>query len=327
MRLELHGPAYPSGERSLSMSSSHAGGSPHSSVLEVELLEGRCLLSTASYVSALYSNLLQRAGAPAEVAGWTAAINSGISPLQIAAAFINSPEFKTDLIVSDYQNLLGRQPSPAEIAGWFGQLQAGQGEFQVEAAFLGSGEFFAKQGNNVTTWLTAVYQNVLNRPVDPTGLAAWSQQLAAGGSRQDVALSIVNSGEALGRFVTVAYQDILKRNPSPDEVAAWVAALEAGLTPTQLLALISASPEFTAAQGGLDPIAPLPIVNPGPVDNFHHHMHPRGFNGGVGATGTGFTGGGFTGGFVGGFTGGGFTGGGFSGGGFSGGGSGGGSGS
>jgi len=240
----------------------------------------------------------------------------------VAVAFTNSTEYQTNLIVSDYHSLLGRQPSSTEVAGWLQQFQAGMSGFQVEAAFLGSGEFFARQGNDVKTWLNAVYHDALNRAVDAGGLASWSQQLAAGLSRQSAAIGIVASPEALGLFVTAAYQDLLKRTPAPTEVAGWVKALQAGLTPSVFLAEVAASAEFIVLQGGLDFInpEPVPIVVPVGVDTFFDpFLFPTGIGVGIGFSGSGFSGGGFTGG--------GFTGGGFTGGGFSGGGSGGGSGS
>ena len=49
------------------------------------------------------------------------------------------------------------------------------------------------------------------------------------------------------RFMTGLYYDLLYRVPQPADVAAWVNALNAGLTPTDIAARFSASPESQAS--------------------------------------------------------------------------------
>jgi hypothetical protein len=232
--------------------------------LQVEALEERCVLSTAEYVTGLYSSILHRSPAPAEVAGWVDTLNAGASPKDVALAFTTSPEYSTNMIRAEYNMFLGRQPAPVEAAGWLQQLQAGAGEKQVEASFLASNEFFSLQGDSALPWLTGVYEKALGRAPDPVGLNMWSQNLQAGISRAGVALAIVDSPEADSRLVSGVYQDLLRRNPDASGLATWVAKLQQGLPPSDLVALIASSDEFIGltAHGLLD----VPITPPVPVD-------------------------------------------------------------
>src|SRR5258708_37139930 len=102
---------------------SSSGSREDSARPQLEALEARCLPSSAAYVTALYSDLLHRTPAAAEVAGWVSTLNAGVSPSDVALAFTLSPEYLTNLIQADYKFFLGRQPAPTEVAGWLPQLQ------------------------------------------------------------------------------------------------------------------------------------------------------------------------------------------------------------
>jgi len=278
-----------------------SSGSIHYVSLEVEALEDRQVLSTASYVTGLYTTLLHRTPAPSEVAPWVTAIDAGVSPQAVALEITTSQEFENNLVVSDYQNILGRAPSPQEAAGWVTALQNGLTDQQLVSAFLGSSEYFQKAGGTNSAWLNGVYQVVLSRAPDAAGQAAWTQALQSGVALSSVAEAIENSPESLARIVTALYQGVLGRPVDPQGLASGIAALEKGMTPAQLESLLASSVEYINDHGGLDA-----VTQRFPADTYIYHpcVGPVGF---IGGTTAGFTGGGFTGG---GFTGGGFTGGG-----------------
>ena len=77
-------------------------------------------------------------------------------------------------------------------------------------------------------WLTAVYQDVLGRDVDPSGGAAWTMQLAQGISRQAVATSIQSSPEGTTRLVEEFYPQYLGRPADPIGLQSFVSNLSAG---------------------------------------------------------------------------------------------------
>jgi hypothetical protein len=229
--------------------------------LQLEVLEERCVPSTADYVTGLYTGLLHRNPTPVEVAAWVDDLNAGASPEEVALAFTDSVEYTTDVIRANYNLFLGRQPAPVEIAGWLQEVQSGADEKQIEAAFLGSDEFFSRHGRNASSWLTGVYHEVLGRAPDLGGLNHWDHQLQGGISRADVALAIVDSPEADSRLVAAAYLDLLRRHPDPSGLAASITELQQGLTPSELAAIIASSDEFIGltAHGGLDATTVLPV--------------------------------------------------------------------
>jgi hypothetical protein len=221
-------------------------------LLQVESLEERRVLSTAAYVSALYTTLLHRAPDAAGVASWASLIDQGaLSPAQVTSDFTTSAEFRTNLIEADYQQLLGRTPQPPEVAYWLTGLENGLPEGELASLFQGSAEYFQNHGGTAAGWLAGVYQDDLGRAPDAAGEATWLAGLQNGLPRQMVAAEIAASPEALARVVTAAYQNVLGRDPDPQGLAGWTASLARGLPPSQMLAAFAASPEFINAQGGL----------------------------------------------------------------------------
>jgi hypothetical protein len=236
--------------------------------LVIEHLEDRNLLATglgllagltdspsALLTTGFYYDLIGRAPAASEVSGWVSALQSGVSPYQEALAFTSSSEYQARLVTDDYWNLLKRGPSPAEVNGWIQALQSGVSEQLVEADFLSSPEYYQDHGSNPETWLTSLYQNVLDRTPSETELASWNQPLQNGASRGLVAMGFVDSPEAHSLEVASAYARLLGRNPDPAGLAGWVAAMSQGLTPSLLRADIAASSEYAADQT-LTPEAP-----------------------------------------------------------------------
>src|SRR5262249_7629586 len=136
-------------------------------------------------------------------------------------------------------------------------------------------------------WLTGVYQSVLGRTPDAGGLVTW-RQVVQGSSRDDVALDILNSMEALDRVVTRTYQEVLGRLPDAPGKTAWIALLGQGLPLSGFLAGLASSPEFIGrvAGGVLDvptPPAPGLVVEPQvvpvvPVDSFVVGVDDFGFD-------------------------------------------------
>jgi hypothetical protein len=234
----------------------------------VERLEDRCVLSTSTYVSGLYANLLHRSATAAEVAGWVNLIDGGAQPEQVTLAFTGSPEFQTNLIRTDYQAFLRREPTAGDVAFWLGQFQAGLREDQFEAVLLGSNEYFNAHGANGAGWVAGVFNDVLGRAPDGAALAHFNQGLAVPGLRNQAALTIVDSTEAHARVVAGIYEQLLLRPPDPAGASLWVNFLNQGMTPSQLVAVIAASPEFIArtSAGGLDvPTQFTPGLIPVPV--------------------------------------------------------------
>ncbi len=99
-------------------------------------------------------------------------------------------------------------------------------------------------------FLNALYEKVLNRPIDPTGLAELEAQMAAGATAEQIAYEIVTSPEAYDDLVTSWYQQFLGRAPDPNGLSSFVGALSGGATEEQVQADIIGSSEFFNDAGG-----------------------------------------------------------------------------
>ncbi|MFN4011288.1 MAG: DUF4214 domain-containing protein [Pannonibacter sp.] len=97
-----------------------------------------------------------------------------------------------------YQAAFARTPDTAGLGHNTRLVDNGLTIKDMSAAFIGSAEFIARYGQNTTdtTFITALYQNVLGRGPDSAGLAGWQQRLADGTwSRPDVLFGFSESAE------------------------------------------------------------------------------------------------------------------------------------
>jgi hypothetical protein len=95
-----------------------------------------------------------------------------------------------------------------------------------------------------------VYQDVLGRPAEPTGLTSWSDRLGQGDSPAEVAQFIAGSPEARARQVEDLYQALLGRSADPGGLAWAVDFLGTGGTLRGLRAAVLASEEYYQVRGG-----------------------------------------------------------------------------
>jgi lysophospholipase L1-like esterase len=219
--------------------------------LRIEHLEDRCVLSDASYVAGMYTDVLHRTASPADVASWVQVLAAGANPREVALGFVTSPEYRIDLVRAYYQRFLRRPADGPTLAVWVADLQAGLSPEQFAANLISSDEYFVLHGGNNGAWLQGVFQDVLGRPIGTLGALYWGQALNSS-SRLAVAYAIVRSPEGLSQIVNTAYLVLLKRPADPVGLGVWVNQMGQGLASDRLLADIARSPEYIALRGGLD---------------------------------------------------------------------------
>ncbi len=95
------------------------------------------------YVLGLYQDVLDRTPTPDEVAVWVTLLNDGASRNAVATVFLNSVEYRTELITSYYETFLQRTPDPGGLAVWLTAFQLGAKDQEVLAAIFGSPEGYA----------------------------------------------------------------------------------------------------------------------------------------------------------------------------------------
>jgi hypothetical protein len=197
------------------------------------------------FVTRVYQSLLSRAPDAAGLAAWSNAIDMGYSRAALALQIEQSPEYLGDRVDAIYQKLLHRAADPGGRAAFINFLTNGGTLEQMQAIIAGSDEYFQNRGGGqIDGFLNALYQDALNRPIDPSGLAADEQGLSHGMTRQQVASVVFSSPEYLQDTVTSYYQTYLNRPPDSGGLNAFVAAMEAGMTDQQVIADLLASPEF-----------------------------------------------------------------------------------
>ena len=103
-----------------------------------------------------------------------------------------------------YNASFKRLPDADGLDYWINQFSSGANSIRVVASsFLGSAEFAERYGSNVTNekFVNTLYQNVLGRAPDTSGLNYWLGQLNSGAeTRYEALLGFAESAENKALF-------------------------------------------------------------------------------------------------------------------------------
>jgi hypothetical protein len=125
------------------------------------------------FVTGLYTDLLGRAPDPVGLSVWVTALAQGVSPNQVALNFAFSAEREAIIITNDYVGFLGRLPEPGALNVWLTFEAEGFGRADVATQILASDEFFRDHSNIPSSFITGVYQDVLNRTPSQPEINIW----------------------------------------------------------------------------------------------------------------------------------------------------------
>jgi uncharacterized protein (TIGR03118 family) len=205
------------------------------------------LTQNQRFVGQVYQDLLRRSVDATGLTAWTSLLNQGMSRDQVVQDIESSLEFRTDQVTAIYNQFLHRGVDPSGLATFTNLLASGGTVEQVEALVVGSAEYFQNRGGGTNTgFLSALYQDGLNRAVDPIGQAVFGMALANGVTPGQVAAAVFGSLEFLQDTVQGFYQNLLHRAADPTGLNAFVSALQSGATDQQVIAAIAGSSEFFA---------------------------------------------------------------------------------
>jgi PKD repeat protein len=196
------------------------------------------------FVAAVFQDLLHR---PVDASGltfWASQLALGVSAPQVVQGIENSVEYRTDVVEALYTQYLHRAADSNGLATFVALLGNGGTDAQVAAAILGSQEYFQLHGNTNAGFLTALYQDTLNRAPDAMGLAAFTQELTGGTSPSQVAAEILSSSEYQQVLVQSLYEAHLHRAADSGGLAAFSASLQGGASVEAVIAALLGSPEF-----------------------------------------------------------------------------------
>jgi hypothetical protein len=97
------------------------------------------------FLTALYSDLLNRGLDPIGQQGWSAELAAGISPTRVALQVLSSAEAEQNLVSGWYMEFLRRPPDTIGLEGYTLALQNGAGDELVLMAILSSDEYYGRQ--------------------------------------------------------------------------------------------------------------------------------------------------------------------------------------
>jgi hypothetical protein len=114
----------------------------------------------------------------------------------------------------------------------------------VIRGFVTSAEYHARHPGSVA-YVSALYQDLLGRAADATGLANWVNQLAGGLTSQQLVQTLQTSAEGWQQAIQATYSGFLHRAADGGGDAFWLAQLLAGrATLSAMTAAILSSGEY-----------------------------------------------------------------------------------
>ena len=177
-------------------------------------------LSDTEYIKILYKTFLNREADAAGLKAWQNVLNDGLSRMHVFKGFAESDEFTricqsygiirgnasltaprdqnegvTKFVVRCYRKCLGREADENGLNNWCTEIISGKCTAKEAAyGFFFSDEFQKKNLTN-TEYVKTLYQVMMNREADTSGLNAWVKVLEKGKSRAAVFNDFGNSDE------------------------------------------------------------------------------------------------------------------------------------
>lgn len=244
--------------------------------LETTFADIPFVVNPEEMVQGLYQTVLSREAEEPEVRSWTnKLVTNEISAETLVKSFFKSKEFSSKELTDEefldivYQAVLGRKPDVTGKANWLSWLEKGATRDIILRQFIYSVEFrnccekygvtrivqedvpYSEKNVGVTSFVNRLYQVLLERAGEPSGLEYWCKLLLDKEMTGDqVARGFVESKEFVGRglsdeeYVTLLYKSILGREPDSDGKVNWVKALADGASRSAVYKGFSYSVEF-----------------------------------------------------------------------------------
>jgi Domain of unknown function (DUF4214)/Bacterial Ig-like domain (group 3) len=199
-----------------------------------------------AFICALYQDVLGRPADAAGLATFTGQLSAGTSRSTVAEELLTSTEYRQDLITSYYQQYLGRPADAGGIATFLTLFSQGASAGNIQAAIIGSAEFANRSGGSDGGFVAALYQDLLNRPVDAAGLATFTGQLATGTTRRAVVEELLTSTEYRSDLIASYYQTYLDRPADGGGISTFLGQFAQGASNDAVQAALLSSAEFYA---------------------------------------------------------------------------------
>ncbi|AWN41419.1 DUF4214 domain-containing protein [Methylobacterium durans] len=212
-------------------------------------------------VARLYHAVLARVPDALGLQAWVGAVDAGAKMSNVAGAFIASAEYEVaatgfsdrQFVEMLYHSVLGRAADTAGLQAWTGALDHGAGRTTIAESFTDSLEFQGAYATaSSTDYVSGLYQGVLGRAGDVSGLASWTAAIDGHTlTRAQVAHAFVESAEFHDRFVApsdatflnMLYEGAFGRTADADGLTYWTAAFAHGASRADVAAIFVQSGE------------------------------------------------------------------------------------
>lgn len=122
--------------------------------------------TNATWVDAMYADLLERTPDQAGLSYWLAQLQFGVSRYQIALHIAASAEREAMVVQHDYFTFLGRDATSQEINYWVARFAQGAENEDIVTGFIASPEYYngaTKGQSSRSGWLDSAYQDLFQR--------------------------------------------------------------------------------------------------------------------------------------------------------------------
>ena len=179
------------------------------------------------------------------MAFYSGQLDRGIARDSVVRQIMGGSEYHTDVVQQLYSTYLHRAADPSGLSTYVSFLNQGGSIQQLRAILLGSDEYFlGVSGGSNEGFLAKLYQDVLGRAIDPSGLATYGQALANGASRTDVAAALLGSMESSQYRVGLDYQWLLHRTADLGGLGAYANQLVQSGQEEAIVVTLLSSDEF-----------------------------------------------------------------------------------
>ena len=210
-----------------------------------------------NFIDMAYQDLLQRPPGPTDVAKGLLLLGS---ETREAFAFMldTSTEYRQLLVESYVQDLLGRPANPTDLSFFVPLLSTNSDQF-VQALIASSSEFSLKSGGTDAGFVTALFNDFLNRTPTISEVTFWVGELSTK-SRNTVASEFLGTLAYDQNLVGGYFLQFLRRPAGSTELNFFASDLNAKtVTDEQVIASLIGSEEyFNLAQLPQPPPVPTP---------------------------------------------------------------------
>jgi hypothetical protein len=202
------------------------------------------------FVNQLYLDLVNRPASAGELSTLSSQLDSAsITRTQAAGVITSSDEFLGDQVGSWYQLLLHRAPGGSEATSSINAIKLGQTFENTQAFMAGSSEYFINRGESTNDgFLDALYADELRRAVDPASRSSFDSFLTGGGTRTQVAQTVLTSTEYRQDLVGTYYNEFLRRSPLPADLSSGVSFLGSSTDQNYIDSIVGSTEYFNLAQ-------------------------------------------------------------------------------